>query len=126
MLEKKEFKGTVFSGEGEGKKFVDLPWVKKQIKEKLGFSPYSGTLNIRLPKQNGSQKMLEKLQGTIINPEKGYCTGKLIKAHIGNLKCAIIIPQIPNYPPDVIEIIAPVNLRESFTLKDGSEVTVTV
>jgi len=40
--------GTVTSGSGEGAKIIKLSWVKNQIAEKLGFSPYPGTLNIKL------------------------------------------------------------------------------
>jgi len=120
------FKGTVFSGNGEGRKFIDLPWVKQQIQEKLGFTPYSGTLNIRLTKESAHQKkLLENAKQLLIYPAIGYCTGNLIKANIVSLECAIMIPQISNYPSDVLEIIAPLYLREHLKLIDGSEVAVT-
>ena len=120
------FKGTVFSGNGEGRKFIDLPWVKRQIQEKLGFTPYSGTLNIRLTKESVKQKkLLENAKQLEIHPAKGYCTGKLIKAYIDSLECAIIIPQIPNYPIDILEVIAPWYLRERLKITDGNEVAVT-
>ena len=120
-------KGTVFSGTGEGRKFIDLPWVKQQIEEKLGFAPYAGTLNIRLLKFSVKQKkLLENAKGIVVCPEKGYCTGLLIKAKIGSLECAIVIPQVRNYPSDFMEIIASVYLRERLKVADGSEVTVTV
>ena len=121
------FKGTVFSGNGEGRKFIELPWVKQQIQEKLGFTAYAGTLNIRLSKDSiAPKKQLEKAKRLKVIPEKGYCPGSLIKAKIGILECAIVIPQVPNYPSNVMEIIAPVYLRERLKLADGSEVTVTV
>jgi riboflavin kinase len=126
-LPKIVLKGTVFSGTGEGRKFIDLPWVKQQIEEKLGFAPYAGTLNIRLLKFSVKQKkLLENAKGIVVCPEKGYCTGLLIKAKIGSLECAIVIPQVRNYPSDVMEIIASVYLRERLKVADGSEVTVTV
>jgi len=37
-----------------------------------------------------------------------------------------VIPQIPNYPSDVLEIIAPVCLRDHLKLVDGNLVTVLV
>ena len=121
------FKGAVFSGNGGGRKFISLPWVKRQIQEKLGFTPYSGTLNIRLTKESIQQKkLLEKAEKFEISPEKGYCTGTLIEAHMEGLKCGIVLPQVPNYPQDVLEVIAACNLRERFKLEDGSEVCVTV
>jgi riboflavin kinase len=121
------FKGTVFSGTGEGRKFIDLPWVKRQIEEKLGFTPYSGTLNIRLLKERAKQKkLLENAKRLEVHPEKGYCIGILIKANIDSLEGAIIIPQVTNYPSDILEVIAPWYLRERLKITDGSEVTVTV
>ena len=121
------FKGKVFSGTGNGKKFVDLHWVKRQIDEKLGFSPYAGTLNIHLNKEGTAKKvLLEKAVGLLIEPQAGYCPGILFIACIGALECAIVSPKVPKYPRDVLEIIAPVCLREKLKLVDGSLVTVSV
>ena len=119
--------GTVFSGGGEGKKFVDLPWVKRQIEETLGFIPYSGTLNLRLSEESEKRrKLLEKAHSIKVCPSEGYHSGEIIKTSIGTLKCAIIVPEIAGYPKNVLEIIASVNLREKLQLEDGAEVTVTV
>jgi riboflavin kinase len=126
-LEKIKLIGTVFSGGGEGKKFLDLPWVKRQIEEKLDFASYPGTLNIKLSEESAKhRKLLEKAHSIKISPANGYCNGILIKASIGTLECAIVVPDVASYPKDVLEIIAAVNLREALQLKDGSEVTVTV
>ncbi|MEM4733089.1 MAG: DUF120 domain-containing protein [Candidatus Bathyarchaeia archaeon] len=122
-----ELSGTVFSSRGEGKKFLTLPWVKLQIKQKLGFTPYAGTLNLRLFENSVQHKELLGKVGSIkILPVEGYCSGKLFEAFIGKLHCAIVIPEVPGYPRDVLEIIAPFNLREALKLKDGDEVAVTV
>ena len=121
------FKGTVFSGNGEGRKFIDLPWVKDQIEKQLGFTPYNGTLNIRLTKETAKNKtLLENTKHFEIYPENGYCTGLLIKACIGSLDCAIIMPQVPSYPRDVLEVISPFCLRERLKIVNGDAVTVTV
>lgn len=121
------FVGTVFSGKGEGKKFIGLPWVKSQIKEKLSLSPYLGTLNIRLNSESTGKKNLLGNEGAIwIEPKTGYCPGVMFKAQIGDLDVAVVVPKIPNYPSDVLEVIAPVCLREQLELADGSEVVVSV
>jgi len=121
------FKGTVFSGNGGGRKFISLPWVKRQVREKLGFTPYLGTLNIRLKKESVLQKkLLEKAEKFEISPEKGYCNGLLIEAQMEGMKCGIVLPQVPNYPRDVLEVVAAWNLRERFKIGDGGEVCVTV
>jgi riboflavin kinase len=126
-LAKIVFKGTVFSGKGEGKKFIGLLWVKRQIEAKLGFSPYSGTLNIRLTKESLEKIIkLENTSGIRVEPQAGYCPGILYTACIEGLYCAVVVPQIPNYPSDVLEVIASVCLREQLKLVDGSSVTVSI
>lgn len=122
-----ELNGKVFSSRGEGKKFLELPWVKQQIKQKLGFTPYTGTLNVMLSEESVKRKkLLEKAHSIKVFPADGYCSGTLIKAFIGTLECAIVVPEVAGYPKGVLEIIAPVNLRETLQLEDGGEVTVTV
>jgi riboflavin kinase, archaea type len=122
-----DFEGVVFSGKGEGKKFVSLPWVNCQIKEKIGFAPYNGTLNLRLNKQGKeNKKRLQKKGGIMIQPQEGYCPGISFKAQIDALDCAVIIPLVPNYPKDVLEIIAPIYLRSYLCLIDGNTIKVAV
>ena len=126
-MQKIVFKGTVFSGKGEGRQFIELPWVKSQIEEKLGFTPYSGTLNIRLTKETSkNKKLLENTKNFKIYPEKGYCTGLLIKSRLDRLDCAIILPQMTHYPSDVLEVISKVCLRDRLKILDGDAVTVSV
>ncbi len=122
-----ELNGRVFSSRGEGKKFLELSWVKQQIKQKLGFTPYPGTLNIKLSEKSVThKKLLENAASTKVYPAEGYHSGILIKAFIGKLECAIVIPEVTGYPNEVLEIIAPANLRETLQLKDGDEVKVIV
>lgn len=61
-----------------------------------------------------------------ICPADGYCTGALFKAFIGTLECAIVLPNVADYPKDVLEVTAAVNLRKMLQLEDGNKVTVTV
>jgi len=126
-MNKIEFSGKVFSGKGGGKKFVELEWVKRQINAILGFTPYAGTLNIQLSdKSTEHRKLLENAASLTVRPVEGYSNGKVFKAYLGTLECAIVIPEVAGYPENVLEIIAPVNLREKFHLADGDEITVTV
>lgn len=121
------FLGTVFSGTGQGRKFIDLPWVKRQIEEKLGFTPYSGTLNLRLTKESiENKKRLETAEGFAVEPQAGYCRGVMFRAQIDSVQGAIVVPRVPNYPSGILEVIAPVYLREHLNIADGNQVTVTV
>jgi riboflavin kinase len=122
-------KGRVFSGKGGGAKFVCLAWVRKQIEDKLGFSPYAGTLNIRLTGESVEiKRTLVEAPGLEIAPAVGYFAGKLFRANLMSVECAVVIPEVPGYPEDVIEVISPRNLRRKLHLIDGSpcEVEVTV
>ena len=126
MTQEIVLKGNVFSGNKKGKLFVSLPWVKKQMNEKLGFNPYAGTLNLRLPNKTDLNRLREA-NGITIMPEKGYSEGKCFKALVnGKVRGAVVLPDVPDYPPDLLEVLAPVNLRKKFGLKDGREVEVTV
>jgi riboflavin kinase, archaea type len=121
------FCGTVYSGKGEGKKFVALPWVQRQIKQKLGFSPFPGTLNLHLDAESQKKRsQLDKSSEFTIHPEDGFFVGKLFAAQIGNVFCAVVLPVVPNYPVDVLEIVAENCLREKLKIKDGSCVSVLV
>ena len=127
MLKRIKLTGKIFSGAREGEKFVSLPWVRRQIEEKLCFAPYPGTLNLILSEESTRhRKLLETVSSTEICPVEGYSSGILYKAQVGKLKCAIVIPKVANYPEDCLEIIAADNLREKLKLRDGKSITITV
>ena len=122
-----ELAGIVFTGQGEGKKYVALSWVKQQIKEKLGFNPYPGTLNLRLDEENVKCRvLLEKEAKLRLCHSEGYCTGLLFKASLDGVACGVVIPQVESYPENVLEVVASVNLKQKLRLRDGDLVTVTV
>jgi CTP-dependent riboflavin kinase len=50
----------------------------------------------------------------------------MFRAKIDAFECAVVIPIMPNYPNDVLEVIAPIYLRKKLKLADGSVVTVSV
>ena len=94
--------------------------------EKLGFNPYAGTLNLRLPNETALDRLREA-DGIIIVPEKGYSEGKCFKALVNEkVEGAVVLPDVPDYPLDLLEVLAPVNLRKNFGLIDGMEVVVNI
>lgn len=120
--------GKVSSGTGEGSKYIRLAWVKKQIEEKLGFTPHVGTLNIRLTSESVLQKrLLKKTRNLEIVPVAGYCRGKLFRAVLNdNVKAAVVVPDIPAYPENVLEVISSENLRKKLWLNDGDKIEVRI
>ncbi len=119
-------RGKVSSGGGTGSLFVNLPWAKEQFKEKLGFSPYPGTLNLQLTPTMDAEN-LRKAEGIKIEPQEGFHSGRCFKALVmEKVWGAVVVPDVQGYPFDRLEILAPVNLRKALELKDGMEVEVTV
>jgi riboflavin kinase len=122
-------RGRVFSGKREGSKYIELPSVKRQITEKLGFIPYSGTLNLRLAEDDVLKlaELLKEARQVEISRSDGSCRGKCYEARLaGNLKCAIIVPEVPEYPENVMEVIASAKLREKLQLEDSDTVEVMI
>ncbi len=117
--------GVLRDGKGDGGIFTQLGWVRKQFQEKLGFDPYPGTLNLQV-KGDSSIAALRKRAGIMIEPEApGYCEAKCLNVTVnGKAKATWIIPDVPGYPMDLIELMAPVSLRDKLSLKDGDIVSI--
>ena len=120
--------GKVISGRGEGKKYLKLSWVTVQIKQKLGFTPFLGTLNLQLSTESQKRrKLLETQKSALrIDPAKGYCIGLIFPAHIREIPCCVVLPQVTEYPENLLEVIAPINLREFLHLSDGDNLAVSI
>ena len=118
--------GKVISGDGKGEYFTNLPWFKNQVIEKLGFSPYQGTLNLKLSDKVDLHK-IKKSSGIRIKSKPGYCSARLFKAVVmKKIQGAVILPNIRNYPKNIVEIIAPTSLRETLGLSDGDLLEVSI
>lgn len=123
-----KIKGKVSSGKGEGARFIEFPKVRRQIEEELGFTPYPGTLNLRLAEgELHKRSLLEKAEGKEVSLALGFHAGRVFEASlIEGLPCGVVIPQTPNYPENKIEVIAPIRLRRKLNLEDGDSVKVEI
>jgi len=120
-------KGKVFTGLSEGGRYTKLAWVRKQVKEKLGFNPYPGTLNLTLSSETRIGNLLSKAKGWEIKPEEGYFSGRFYRATVmRKVHAAVVRPEVMGYPENVLEIVAPICLREELRLKDDDEVEVEI
>lgn len=122
-------RGTVSTGKGIGQHFIAIPWARKQIKEKLGFAPYLGTLNLHLPEVEAERlrTALTRFEGVEITPEPGFFAARCFSALImSRIKGALVIPQTRDYPHEILEVIAPIDLRHRLSLEDGDEIHVTI
>lgn len=113
--------GFVISGTKKGGYFLSQKFYSEQFKEKLGFKPFPGTLNIQIQEENLEQiaKIPEEEIG-IIEGEEEFGTVKYIKASLNDtINGALVFPVKTQHPQDILEFIAQENLREKLNLKDG-------
>jgi riboflavin kinase len=126
------FMGKVVNGLGEGAYYMSRQGYREQFSRKLGFTPFPGTLNLRLgPSQDEVRRELETRPAIII---KGFKRGKRT---FGEVKCfsavindsvkgAVALINRTHHDDSVIELIAPTHLRSSLGLSEGSDVKVTI
>lgn len=126
------FEGRVFSGLYEGAYYLSLPRYRNQIKEKLGFDPYPGTLNLRIGEDDVERRRkLDRLPSIRIegfmDMGRGFggarCYPVLVNEEVEG---ALIIADRSSYKDDVIEIISPIYLRGHFGLEDGDWVRIRI
>jgi riboflavin kinase len=117
--------GTLFSGIGEGAWYVSQSGYRRQFAEKLGFDPFPGTLNLRLRREyDDERRLLETLPHIQID---GFSDGDrtfgpvtCYRVKINDVEDGALISAVrTHYARDVIELIAPSNLRARLGLKDG-------
>lgn len=124
--------GEVFSGLGEGAYYVSQPGYRRQFVEKLGFEPFPGTLNLRVKGEDLEKILLLKRCPAV--PIEGFIDGGrsfgpagCYKAVLeGGIEGAVVVAMRGHYGDDVLEVIAPVNLRKALNLKDGDKVLIKV
>ena len=121
-------RGRVSSGSGKGSLFTRLDWARTQFMERLRIDPLPGTFNLVL-EDDESKAVWSELRNMpgirIDNPGQGAndCDGRCYKVTVdGWVQAAVVVPEVPGYPDDKIEIIAPIGLRDILGKADGEEV----
>lgn len=122
--------GTVTTGLGQGAGFTSLEWARAQFVEHCGIDPHPGTLNV-IVEDARHRDVWTAIRGTagvkVSAPTADACDATLYPLSIGytrntgrGLVAAAVVPHVPGYADDRIEVIAAVNLREHFQLEDGA------
>jgi riboflavin kinase, archaea type len=124
------FSGTVTSGLGEGRYYLSQPGYVVQFTERLGYSPYPGTLNVRV----GAEALRKAAQvGTWsgVRIDGFHASGRTFggatcfPATLNGHACHLIHPDRTHYK-DVVEFIAADCLREALPVKDDDAVEVAI
>lgn len=130
-----DFEGHIITGMGEGAYYMSLNGYKKQFKEKLGYEPYPGTLNIKLNSMlfvEAKKEMLKypaiKIEG-FSDQSRTFGWVKCYPAYINdsmNINSSILILERTHYDDSILEIIAPFSIKEQFSLKNGDYIKLKV
>ena len=122
---KEKISGTAKSGIGEGSYYVSLSGYQKHFKKKLGFEAFPGTLNLKINRGevNDFIKSIEKVQIPGFKT-KARTFGALdcYRLKVKSINAAIVMPERARHKEDIIEVIAPVDLRKRLKLKDGDKI----
>ncbi|MFQ3294682.1 MAG: riboflavin kinase [Natrialbaceae archaeon] len=123
--------GTLTDGSGDGQHFISLNGYQRQFRERLGYEPFPGTLNIEMDRQSVCRDEIETLDGIPIDKweteDKTYgaatCYAVSLRAESESHDSAhILVPERTHHDSSIVEIIAPIALRDALSLETGDEV----
>jgi riboflavin kinase, archaea type len=122
------YSGKVASGLGEGRYYLSQPGYVVQFSERLAYTPYPGTLNVRLSGE-ALRKAAVVSDWSGIRIDGFQASGRTFggatcfAARMNGRSCHLIHPDRTHYK-DVVEFVAADCLREKLHLKDGDTVTI--
>lgn len=116
--------GLVVSGTGKAQFFTVQPFYAAQFETKLGFKPFPGTLNLRV--SVGVKQKLASAAHIVIEGDAVHGGAKCYRAELGSVACFLIVPDKSQHGEDILEVLAPVNLRHELSLLDNHKVELLV
>ncbi len=124
------FNGTIISGMGEGTYYTAQEGYKKQFKDRLGFVPYPGTLNVKIKDiEKNKLRLIKRYQAIPVHSfktkDRTFGDVKCFHATINDTSCVLVLPMRGHYST-VLEFICQNNLRKKIGVADGDYVSVTV
>jgi riboflavin kinase len=120
--------GSIVTGLGEGAYYVDV--YSSKLRAALGFKPHLGTLNVKIT-DDESRKAIGRMKNTpplVLSgfTHKGRTFGDVICYRIKinqKIEGAVVIA---HHSEEILEIVAPINIRNALDLGDDDRVTLTV
>ena len=124
------FNGKIVSGVKQGAFFTQLDWFREQCVEKLGYTPYPGTLNLEISSEHISEVEVIEQEAEIefFPPDSTFCSGRAYPVHIEGIRADIIMPaeEVRVHDKNIIEVISKVKLKDALDADDGDSVELTV
>lgn len=127
--------GAVFSDLGLASSFMALDWVQQALQQSLGYRPFAATLNLRPSMAQDALTwalVKQQLKGIELrSTSEGFCSAELYPVDITRtiatshraVRGAVLVPAVADYPKDKIEVVAPVRLKDQFSVLDGDQLT---
>lgn len=116
----------IVSGVGQGAFFTQLDWFQLQCRDKLGFKPYAGTLNLEISDDDAPvvAALEQKAEIEFIPPNSEFCSGKAFPVLVEGIRAAIVIPaaEVRVHGKNVIEVISDQKLKDVLNVDDGDSV----
>ena len=132
--------GRVTGGMGEGRHYISLSGYMEQFRDRLGYEPYPGTLNVELTEAGvRARGRLESLSGVPIDGWEdddrtfgpATCYAATVEraeseGAVASDSAHVIVPERTHHGETELELIAPDRLRDTLGLDDGDEIIVRV
>ncbi|MFW9833140.1 MAG: DUF120 domain-containing protein [Candidatus Thorarchaeota archaeon] len=124
-------KGSIVTGIGEGAYYVDV--YSSKLRSALGFKPHLGTLNVKIG-DDESLKAVGRMKNTpplVVSgfTHEGRTFGDVICYRVRinrKIEAAVVVAQRTHHSEEILEVVAPVNIREALDLQDNDRITLTV
>ena len=124
------FEGIVVSGLFEGAYYISREGYREQIRDKLGFDPFPGTLNVKVkPEDFEKRRRLEKHPSMLLegfkDGERSFGACKVYPLLLNDeIRGALIVADRTIHDLSTMEIVSSVYLRRHFGLSDGDKIKV--
>jgi CTP-dependent riboflavin kinase len=127
--------GRLVGGQGVAKQFTREPWVREGFMNAVGIDPFPGTLNLAVADSAERTHWIElRGRGGILMPapNENFCDGRLFRAVVvapgsgRSAEGAVVVPMVPGYPEEQLELISVVGLRDALGVADGAALTVRI
>ena len=129
-------RGAVTGGMGEGRHYITLPGYAEQFRERLGYDPFPGTLNVDLTEESVRRRgemagidavPIDAWEGDDRTYGAATCYGvTLVAGDERYEEVHAIVPDRTHHDDDQLELIAPDRLRDALDLDDDDQVEVRV
>ena len=123
-----EITGIVTTGLGKAAYFLGQDFYKDQFSERLGFTPFPGTLNLIVEEENLEDiRLMKNTCKNLIKPDQGFGAVRYIQAHLNHdIDGAIVFPDKTTHDENYLEFISKDKLRDKYNFKDGDEILITI